>query len=68
MAAAPRRNGVSVRAFMASTAASEAMQDKRVPGEYTAANVQVIVAAISRPPSSHVESLRFFFLAAQAAL
>ncbi|WVZ71665.1 hypothetical protein U9M48_020228 [Paspalum notatum var. saurae] len=44
VAAAPRRNGVSVRAFMASTAASEAMQDKRVPGEYTAANVQVLEA------------------------
>jgi DNA gyrase subunit B len=27
---------------MASTAASEAMQEKRVAGEYTAANVQVI--------------------------
>lgn len=37
-----RRNGVAVRAFMASTAASEAMQEKRVAGEYTAANVQVI--------------------------
>ncbi|KAJ1283251.1 hypothetical protein BS78_03G114200 [Paspalum vaginatum] len=44
VSAAPRRNGVSVRAFMASTAASEAMQDKRVPGEYTAANVQVLEA------------------------
>ncbi|KAL6849941.1 hypothetical protein ACP4OV_020568 [Aristida adscensionis] len=43
-AAAPRRNGVVVRAFMASTAASEAMQDKRVDGEYTAANVQVLEA------------------------
>ncbi|XP_062196140.1 DNA gyrase subunit B, chloroplastic/mitochondrial [Phragmites australis] len=42
--AAPRRNGVVVRAFMASTAASEAMQDKRVAGEYTAANVQVLEA------------------------
>jgi DNA gyrase subunit B len=30
---------------MASTAASEAMQEKRVAGEYTAANVQVILAA-----------------------
>nr|TKW12612.1 hypothetical protein SEVIR_5G047400v2 [Setaria viridis] len=42
--AAPRRNGVPVRAFMASTAASEAMQEKRVAGEYTAANVQVLEA------------------------
>ncbi|CAO2207826.1 unnamed protein product [Urochloa humidicola] len=42
--AAPRRNGVPVRAFMASTAASEAMQEKRVSGEYTAANVQVLEA------------------------
>jgi len=33
-----------VRAFMASTAASEAMQEKRVAGEYTAANVQVLEA------------------------
>ncbi|CAL4950547.1 unnamed protein product [Urochloa decumbens] len=41
---APRRNGVPVRAFMASTAASEAMQEKRVAGEYTAANVQVLEA------------------------
>ncbi|KAF2949566.1 hypothetical protein DAI22_01g120200 [Oryza sativa Japonica Group] len=39
-----RRNGVAVRAFMASTAASEAMQEKRVAGEYTAANVQVLEA------------------------
>ncbi|KAG2596708.1 hypothetical protein PVAP13_5KG178400 [Panicum virgatum] len=44
VAAAPRRNGVPVRAFMASTAASEAMQEKRVAGEYTAANVQVLEA------------------------
>ncbi|OEL24208.1 DNA gyrase subunit B, chloroplastic/mitochondrial [Dichanthelium oligosanthes] len=43
-AAAPRRNGVPVRAFMASTAASEAIQEKRVAGEYTAANVQVLEA------------------------
>ncbi|CAO2198353.1 unnamed protein product [Urochloa humidicola] len=43
-AAAPRRNGVPVRAFMASTVASEAMQEKRVSGEYTAANVQVLEA------------------------
>ncbi|KAL6627680.1 hypothetical protein ACP70R_031406 [Stipagrostis hirtigluma subsp. patula] len=43
-AVAPRRNGVAVRAFVASTAASEAMQEKRVPGEYTAANVQVLEA------------------------
>jgi len=46
-AAAPRRNGVPVRAFMASTTASEAMHEKRVAAEYTAANVQVIIAAIS---------------------
>ncbi|KAF0897895.1 hypothetical protein E2562_001607 [Oryza meyeriana var. granulata] len=39
-----RRNGVAVRAFMASTAASEAMQENRVAGEYTAANVQVLEA------------------------
>ncbi|RLN23150.1 DNA gyrase subunit B, chloroplastic/mitochondrial [Panicum miliaceum] len=44
VAAVPRRNGVPVRAFMASTAASEAMQEKRVAGEYTAANVQVLEA------------------------
>ncbi|PUZ57314.1 hypothetical protein GQ55_5G420500 [Panicum hallii var. hallii] len=44
VAVAPRRNGVPVRAFMASTAASEAMQEKRVAGEYTAANVQVLEA------------------------
>ncbi|KAG2587902.1 hypothetical protein PVAP13_5NG178200 [Panicum virgatum] len=44
VAAAPRRSGVPVRAFMASTAASEAMQEKRVAGEYTAANVQVLEA------------------------
>lgn len=42
-AAVPGRNGVAVRAFMASTAASDAMQEKRVAGEYTAANVQVIL-------------------------
>lgn len=42
-AAVPRRNGVAVRAFMASTVASEAMHEKRVAGEYTAANVQVIL-------------------------
>jgi DNA gyrase subunit B len=42
-AAVPRRNGVAVRAFMASTAASDAMQEKRGTGDYTAANVQVIL-------------------------
>ncbi|KAF8724169.1 hypothetical protein HU200_021185 [Digitaria exilis] len=42
--ARPQRNGVPVRAFMASTAASEAMQEKRMAGEYTAANVQVLEA------------------------
>lgn len=45
-AAATRRNGVRVRAFMASTTASEAMHEKQVSAEYTAANVQVIIAAI----------------------
>ncbi|XP_066306104.1 DNA gyrase subunit B, chloroplastic/mitochondrial-like [Miscanthus floridulus] len=43
-AAASRRNGVPVRAFMASTTASEAMHEKRVAAEYTAANVQVLEA------------------------
>ncbi|GJN37909.1 hypothetical protein PR202_gb26909 [Eleusine coracana subsp. coracana] len=39
-----RPNVVAVRAFMATSAASEAMQGKRVDGEYTAANVQVLEA------------------------
>jgi DNA gyrase subunit B len=42
-AAVPQRNGVAARALMSSTAASDAMQEKRVAGEYTAANVQVIL-------------------------
>jgi hypothetical protein len=50
--AAQRPNVVRVRAFMATTAASEAMQGKRVDGEYTAANVQVILAVILLLPSS----------------
>lgn len=56
-AAATRRNGVRVRAFMASTTASEAMHEKQVSAEYTAANVQVIIAAIEP----------VFFWAAEAA-
>jgi DNA gyrase subunit B len=42
-AAVPQRNGVAARALMSSTAASDAMHEKRVAGEYTAANVQVVI-------------------------
>jgi DNA gyrase subunit B len=48
---AQRPNVVAVRAFMATTAASKAMQGKRVDGEYTAADVQVLLAAMPFLPS-----------------
>uniref|UniRef100_M8BHU1 DNA gyrase subunit B, chloroplastic/mitochondrial n=1 Tax=Aegilops tauschii TaxID=37682 RepID=M8BHU1_AEGTA len=57
-AAVPGRNGVAVRAFMASTAASDAMQEKRVAGEYTAANVQVLEAldGVRKRPGMYIGS------------
>ncbi|XBI63847.1 hypothetical protein VPH35_044172 [Triticum aestivum] len=57
-AVVPGRNGVAVRAFMASTVASDAMQEKRVAGEYTAANVQVLEAldGVRKRPGMYIGS------------